>query len=206
MSISFIQNDSEVAAREEEYYARLELHRNNVYAAFQKLIKDPKSSIIIFEKPVYLIADKLEPEIRTHDMSKFSDEEFYPYRLHWLPTLKERNLLNTSEDFRKEADIAYEAACQHHFMNNDHHPQWWCIDNTEGEFKLGDPSDMSIVAMLHMLCDWEGMSMEVGGSTKKWWAANRADKSRYMTENTVKFVDMLVNQLPDLEYAGNGKK
>ena len=57
-----------------------------------------------------------------------------------------------------------------------------------------------------MLCDWEGMSMEVGGSTKKWWAANRADKSRYMTENTVKFVDMLVNQLPDLEYAGNGKK
>lgn len=200
MSIAFIDNDPEVAAKEEEYYNRIGLHRNNVYKAFQKLIKDPSSEIIIFEKPVYLIADKLEPEIRNHDMSKFGDEEFYGYRMKWYPTLKEKNLLATSEEYRREAEEANALACQHHMRNNDHHPQWWCIDNDVEEYKLGDPSDMTIIAMLHMICDWEGMSMEVGGSTKQWWANNKADKSRYMTENTINFVDMIIDQMPGIEY------
>ena len=189
--------DTEIAAKEEAYYNRIGFHRNNVYKAFVNLIKNPASNIMIYDKPVYLIADKVEPDVRNHDMSKYSDEEFYAYRLKWNPTTMEQIRLANDEEFSKKMYSDFELAWKHHEMNNDHHPQFWCLDK-DGE--PTEPRDMSVVAMLHMICDWEGMSMEVGGSTKDWWVANRDDKSKYMTENTIKFVDMIISQLPDIKY------
>ena len=49
--------------------------------------------------------------IRDHDDSKFSEEEFEPYAQKWF-----NNGGKT---------IEYEEAWKHHWMNNEHHPEFW---------------------------------------------------------------------------------
>jgi hypothetical protein len=51
-----------------------------------------------------------------------------------------------------------------------------------------------------MLCDWEGMGIELHtGGAKAWWLKNRDRFSTSMTPATVKIVDVLTSQLPDHE-------
>ena len=74
--------------------------------------------------------------IKEHDESKFSEEEFEPYAKKWhLDGIK------TPE---------YEAAWEHHYMNNEHHPEYW------------DGKDMPYIYILEMICDWGSFSLKSG--------------------------------------------
>lgn len=74
--------------------------------------------------------------IKEHDASKFSEEEFEPYAKKWhLDGIK------TPE---------YEAAWEHHYMNNEHHPEYW------------DGEDMPYIYILEMICDWGSFSLKSG--------------------------------------------
>lgn len=192
MEIFTDYKDIERPKHEQDYYNRLLLHRRNVYKAFKNLIENPASNITLDGVPVYNYADKIRDAVENHDASKFGDEEFDPYRVHWHPTTYEIYLMNNDEDFRKKADEEYEEAKLHHLAVNDHHPEYWC---TGQEIR-----DMSIEAILHMLCDWDGMGYENGGNTKIWWSENKEDKSKKMSPKTVEIVDKLVAQFPDTVY------
>lgn len=74
--------------------------------------------------------------IKEHDESKFSEEEFEPYAQRW------------HGDKKKTPE--YEAAWKHHWMNNEHHPEYW----------LGE--DMPYIYILEMLCDWGSFSIASG--------------------------------------------
>ena len=74
--------------------------------------------------------------IKEHDESKFSEEEFEPYAQRW------------HGDKKKTPE--YEAAWEHHWMNNEHHPEYW----------LGE--DMPYIYILEMLCDWGSFSIASG--------------------------------------------
>lgn len=75
-----------------------------------------------------------------HDESKFSDHE--------LPLLNSKSSLDnldiSSEEYR-EALAEIDIAVQHHYMSNDHHP----------EFYENGMNGMSLLAMIEMLCDWK---------------------------------------------------
>ncbi len=71
--------------------------------------------------------------IKEHDESKFSEEEFEPYAQKW-----HGNGIKTPE---------YEKAWKHHWMNNEHHPEYW----------LGE--DMPLIYILEMICDWGSFSI-----------------------------------------------
>ena len=80
--------------------------------------------------------DVFDDLIKEHDESKFSEEEFEPYARKWhLDGIK------TPE---------YEAAWEHHWKNNEHHPEYW----------LGE--DMPYIYILEMLCDWGSFSIASG--------------------------------------------
>ena len=66
--------------------------------------------------------------IAEHDESKFSKEEFKPYAEKWFG-----NSGKTPE---------YEAAWEHHWKNNKHHPEYW------------GGKDMPVPFIIEMLCDW----------------------------------------------------
>ena len=189
--------DFEKPDKDKAYYERIMFHKNNVLKAFENLIENPASNIIIEGYPAYQYAKDAKPFVVNHDMSKFGDIEFDPYRVHWLPTAMEAARYNRDEEYQKYVDERYEEACLHHVKNNRHHPDYWCFDEYGEEC---EPKDMDIVSIIEMICDWEGMSMEKGGSTKGWWAANRENKSKKMTPHTVEIVDHIVEQMPDILY------
>ena len=74
--------------------------------------------------------------IKEHDESKFSEEEFEPYAQRW------------HGDKKKTPE--YDEAWKHHWMNNEHHPEFW----------LGE--DMPYIYILEMICDWGSFSIAKG--------------------------------------------
>ena len=80
--------------------------------------------------------DLFNEMIEEHDDSKFSEEEFEPYAQKWF-----NNSGKTLE---------YEEAWKHHWMNNEHHPEFW----------LGE--DMPYIYILEMICDWGSFSIASG--------------------------------------------
>lgn len=80
--------------------------------------------------------DVFDDLIKAHDESKFSEEEFEPYARKWFGDKKK-----TRE---------YELAWEHHWKNNEHHPEYW----------LGE--DMPYIYILEMLCDWGSFSIASG--------------------------------------------
>ena len=85
----------------------------------------------VFEGIDFTTFDEL---IAEHDESKFSEEEFEPYAQKWFGN--------------KEDSFEYEQAWEHHYMNNEHHPEYW-----NGE-------DMPLIYILEMICDWGSFSIE----------------------------------------------
>lgn len=85
--------------------------------------------------------------IKDHDLSKYSDIEFEPYR-RWFYSVDE------SEKDKK----AYDEACIHHYKFNDHHPEYW-IDIPKYDKGMDVPKNkirrMPKTAIVHMLCDWQ---------------------------------------------------
>ena len=77
--------------------------------------------------------DEFDAIIEEHDDSKFSEEEFEPYAQKWFGD--------------KKKSFEYEEAWKHHWMNNEHHPEYW----------LGE--DMPYIYILEMICDWGSFSI-----------------------------------------------
>ena len=98
--------------------------------------------------------ETLGHNVEKHDESKFSEEEFEPYRQYFYPT----------KDEVKNADKFTEGWI-HHFQNNPHHPEYWVRNGTTEE--------MSKVYIAEMILDWEAMSRNFGGNPLKWYKENR---------------------------------
>ena len=114
--------------------------------------KEYKDYVIAHKERVTKFADWLEencPEvfegvdldafhdiIEEHDESKFSEEEFEPYAQKWFGDGKKT--------------FEYNQAWKHHWLHNEHHPEFW----------LGE--DMPYIYILEMLCDWGSFSIDKG--------------------------------------------
>jgi hypothetical protein len=93
--------------------------------------------------PCYWLADcisDLFQRAAVHDNSKFSPEEYNAYD-QAFPELQK--YAYGSEEF-KAALAKIQPALQHHYAVNDHHPEF---------FKSGI-SEMHLVQLIEMLCDW----------------------------------------------------
>ncbi len=190
--------DTEVGIQEEKYYDRVLLHKKFVIDAYMNLIENPASGLTVEEKPVQQYAEILKPIIYAHDSTKLEDEEFYPYRAKHNPTSRETYLYNNDEDYRQKVDELFNAATLHHLKHNSHHPEFWCfIDGTD---ELGVPRDMDIVSILHMLCDWQAMSYELGGSVKSYWQGDGKRHRAHMSDKTIEIWENLISQLPNTKY------
>ena len=191
-------HDTELSKREAEYYNAIGAHRNNVAKAYEMIVKDPKSKVVIEGIPVYNYATaSLEDAIKNHDMSKYSDEEFYAYRKWFYPTSHEKYLIDNDNDYKLALEADFEEAWDHHKRNNDHHPEWWCYDENGNTI---EPRDMPIEAILHMICDWQGCDMTYGGNLHDWWAKNKTDKVKVMSENTLKLVESIIEKIPSIDF------
>ena len=117
-------------------------------------------------------AELFDEMIREHDDSKFSEEEFEPYAQKWF-----NNSGKTLE---------YEEAWKHHWMNNEHHPEYW----------LGE--DMPYIYILEMICDWGSFSMKSGNIKELsdfYYNKARDDEEKNLSENTKVIIEEILEKI-----------
>lgn len=135
---------------------------SDVKSYLHRLAKHVTSVIDIYKSIRYVELYDISPDISTnmslysdvlnHDYSKFFIEDLIGQV--WINKHYQENLEYPSDTIKQLADDAW----THHFSLENHHPQYWSIN--------GGVDKMPDYAIVHMLCDWEAMSRELGGSTK----------------------------------------
>lgn len=110
--------------------------------------------------------------IEEHDDSKFSEEEFEPYAQKWFGD--------------KKKTLEYEEAWKHHWMNNEHHPEFW----------LGE--DMPLIYILEMICDWGSFSMKSGNIKELsdfYYNKAKDDEEKNLSDNTKAIIEEILNKI-----------
>ena len=110
--------------------------------------------------------------IEEHDDSKFSEEEFEPYAQKWFGDGKKT--------------FEYEQAWKHHWINNEHHPEFW----------LGE--DMPYIYILEMLCDWGSFSIDKGNLKELsdfYFNKARDDEEKNLSENTKIIIEEILEKI-----------
>ena len=110
--------------------------------------------------------------IEEHDESKFSEEEFEPYAQKWHGN--------------GEETLEYKEAWKHHWINNEHHPEFW----------LGE--DMPYIYILEMLCDWGSFSMKSGDLRELsdfYYNKAKDDEEKNLSENTKVIIEEILEKI-----------
>ena len=114
-------------------------------------------------------------QIAEHDESKFSEEEFEPYARFWY---------NDTDHY--DYDPEYEAAWEHHYMNNEHHPEYW------------DGDDMPLIYILEMLCDWGSFSIDKGDLSELidyYYEEARDDDEKNLSAKTKTIIEKILDKI-----------
>lgn len=113
-------------------------HISSVQKAYDILIEN---NIIKYDK-------YLEEQIKNHDKSKYSEEEYDAYYERFYG--KNKN--------NKDDDLDFKYAWLHHQHNNPHHWQYWCLleDNGGREY---ESLEMPYNYVVEMICDWLSFSI-----------------------------------------------
>jgi hypothetical protein len=134
-----------------EYLDYIEEHYNNVQKAW-KLINDKckrKGFRFIYDDFVWHMIDT---EVKQHDISKLSEEEFTQYRQYFFPC----------KDETKDKDL-FKKAWEHHKQKNEHHWQTWTKNK-------GIYSDAYLVMNI---VDWVAMGMKFNDTAKAYYEKNK---------------------------------
>ena len=110
--------------------------------------------------------------IKEHDESKWSEEEFEPYAQRW-----HGEGVKTPE---------YDLAWKHHWMNNEHHPEFW----------LGE--DMPYIYILEMLCDWGSFGMKKGNLRELsdfYYNKAKDDEEKNLSDATKEIVEEILTKI-----------
>jgi hypothetical protein len=110
--------------------------------------------------------------IAEHDESKFSEEEFEPYAQKWFGDGKKT--------------LEYDKAWEHHYMNNEHHPEYW------------DGEDMPYIYILEMICDWGSFSIASGDMKElSDFYFNKAinDPEKNLSEATKEIIEDIISRI-----------
>lgn len=193
--ITQIEDDS--AARlekEQEYLDYIKEHIDFVNKAFDiymlNILNMNNISTLVSDEDLKGAIGRLHPLIPTHDASKFSDSEFDGYRMKWYATKAELSKMAEDKEFEQIVSDRYDKCWEHHYKVNEHHPKHWVDSET------GIAQDMSLDAIIEMLCDWEAMSLKFNTSTLKWYENDAKDEKAALSPKTKEIVeDLLYNVL-----------
>jgi len=136
--------------KQQQYRKYIEEHTSNVWKAWtdnQHLFISVDSDII----------KKTSKNILVHDLSKYSKEEFEPYRKNFFP-INEKEKENNKLDFDK--------AVQHHYAYNQHHWNYWVRAD-------GIAVEMNMIYIIEMICDWIAMGYKFNNTAKEYYEKNK---------------------------------
>lgn len=152
------------------YCDYLEEHFNNIAKAFDEVAEACSDLLFFADNYDY---HTLREQVKQHDLSKFSAEEFTQYREKFFP-VKSTNLFYIPfmlSDFAQ--------AWEHHYTNNTHH---WESATTE-------------LDVIHMIIDWTAMGYKFGGTAQLYYEANQHKIK--LQPSLIEFMYTIFNKLKD---------
>lgn len=115
--------------------------------------------------------------INTHDLSKYRDEEFDPYRLHWYPEAGEA-----------PDEEGYNRAWEHHVANNPHHYLYW----KGKEFD----TEKDLPYLIEMICDWQSVSRLTGAQPSlDWFEENIEEIQQCLPQSAIVVLRTLLTEI-----------
>lgn len=149
----------EVIKKTEQYINYLKIHYNNVQESWEIIKKKCQHFDFMYDDFKFWT---LDTEIKRHDLSKLSKQEFVPYRIKFFPTEEEKKVLTETK-----INKIFVAAWNHHKKHNNHHWENWTKTKHPGVF----PNDTGYV--VHMVCDWMAMGMIFNDTAKDYYNKNK---------------------------------
>jgi hypothetical protein len=134
-------------------------------------------------------AEELRSRAEVHDASKFGEVERIPYI--WLTEYHRCRRHGEPFAYPDEMEEQVRLAIQNHVTTNRHHPEFHA-----------DPSDMTDVDIIEMVCDWTAMSQEFGqdGGSARGWADKTIGSRVIFSENRKELIYSTI-ELLDAEIA-----
>lgn len=179
--------DTELEMKNNEYLEYLDKHISGVIKAFKQyfvpLVNRKDLSVGKYSNDEFVYAiKKAALTIDKHDLSKYNDMEFYPYRRYYYPTIKEKN---EDEEFHGIVEDNFEKAFKHHYEHNNHHIEYWY------DFQNNIAKDMDLSSIIEMICDWISMAYYFNSPFDSWWNNQKeSEKERsMMTPETIGIVN-----------------
>lgn len=138
----------EVRCKEDKAYLDyINEHVKNVRDTFEKY---GKYLLDVFDYPYDQVAER----IKVHDETKFHDSEFYAYRQYYNPR----------PNCKPRQDLL-DRAWEHHYQNNDHHPEYWVVEGVITKYIR----PMTPAAIAEMFFDWAAMGVKFHSRPDIWY-------------------------------------
>ena len=167
----------------DKYEEYLTKHIGGVKKAFELLQKEMLIDTQELAK-LGMTENDLASQIREHDKSKYSKEEFDAYGEYFYGSKK---------DVAHKNDKEFQYAWLHHQHNNPHHWQHWLLKEDDGTNLMA--LDIPYNYVVEMICDWWSFSINKGefDEIHNWYAKNK-DKM-ILTKTTRKQVEDLLEKI-----------
>lgn len=153
-----------------EYTKYIEEHKRNIVIAWRRI-----QGWLCFDESI--LCD-IGENIKNHDASKSSNEEFYAYRNYFFT--------KEGEDKNKEA---FNKAWLHHIHSNFHHWEYYVIPVKNIAI------EMPLIYVVEMLLDWQAMSYKFGDSILDFYEKNRNEMVFH--EKTTKIIEELIQLIDE---------
>ena len=129
---------------------------------------------------------KIEEQIRNHDQSKYSKEEYDPYVEYFYGEKDEKG------EVYPDVQDRFDEAWNHHQKRNPHHWQYWLLREDDGDFKC---IHMDYNYIIEMVCDWWAFSWKQNNLYEifTWYEENKPKMQ--MHKNTIRDLEELLKQI-----------
>ena len=154
---------------ERKYFKYIREHKENI----EKGLKWFEENL-----PEY-ITDEVYDLVNSHDMSKFSEEEFTPYAEYFYGDNK--------------SEIALNYAWLHHIHHNPHHWQYWILNEEYSTryFEMPKPY------VIEMILDWWSFSWKQNKLDEIFnWYEERRDKLT-LNSDTRKYIEEILDKMKE---------
>ena len=179
-NIKQFKNNRKIKKQEKNYKNYIKEHQENVRKAFEEIKENP----IVYQRYSGEILDALWGRVLIHDKSKYSEEEFVPYRKNFYP-------INAEEKEENKPD--FDKAWEHHWKNNSHH---WQYRKNKTSFDKNNKEE--VLDVLENILDWIAMGYKFNDRPYQYYENNKNNIT--LCEDERKYLEDLIYNVIDIDY------
>jgi adenosyl cobinamide kinase/adenosyl cobinamide phosphate guanylyltransferase len=176
---------SEIEKKTQEYKDYIEEHRANVKKAWN-YIKELDNPYIQNN------IDAISKNIENHDLDKYQDDLFEPYRKKYFPI--------NDEESNEMIDII-DDVFKIHYSRNPHHWEYWLDDDGDLNELMHNDEEIDndvMIAYIEMLCDWcsFGLKQDNPKEVRDWYISHKPTMVLFPKEQEI--IEELLKEYCDL--------